>query len=85
MIIPPIEPGVSDPKTRRALFKLEASRERVVEWAEADAARRTRHAPSVFSPRSATMRALLSFGAMRLPWLRWGVSAFLMFRSFRRR
>lgn len=80
-------PDIEDAATLLALQRLAASRVRLRAFTAELAARHSRQG-GLFSPRSGTMRALMSLGSLgatRLPWFRWALSAFWMWRSFRRR
>jgi hypothetical protein len=89
---------ILDPDTREALERLSESRNQVLGWAAARAAARQESGyPSGFMPRSTAMRALMTMGMgavglrslgrlrMALPAIRWGISAFLLLRSMRRK
>ena len=89
---------ILDPDTREALDRLEESRNQVVNWAAARASDRQQgRGGNGFMPRSAAMRALMTVGLgtvglgslgrlrMALPAIRWGISAFLLLRSLRKR
>ncbi|MET0281423.1 MAG: hypothetical protein ABW278_09925 [Steroidobacteraceae bacterium] len=81
--------GLVDPATRQALARLHESRIRLADWAHDMAARRVEEQQG-FHPKSTTLRTLMSIGQvpfaqLRLPWVRWAFSAFLMLRSMRRR
>lgn len=81
------EPGAgsADPATAQALQRLRQSREGLARWMEARAHSRAAASARGFQPRSATMRALMSAGRLRLPWIRWGLSLLVLLRSMRRR
>jgi hypothetical protein len=83
----PVELG--DPATRHALARLHESRLRLADWALTMAEKRAEEQQG-FHPKSATLRTLMSIGQvpfaqLRLPWVRWAFSAYMMFRSMRRR
>lgn len=75
---------ITDAATRRALERLVESRADLERWAAAAAERRAMTVGG-FQPQSATVRALMSVVGTQVPWLRWAISAFMMWRSFRRR
>lgn len=75
---------VADAATRAALERLAQSRWQLARWVEVRALAREISAVGGFRPRSATMRTLMSMGG-QLPWARWAFSAFMLWRSLRRR
>lgn len=84
---------IHDTATQLALLRLAESRERLGDWATEMSARvasRQSNPLSAlgfgnFSPRSQTLKMLMSLALPRLPWIRWAFSAFSLLRAFRRR